>query len=388
MNTRCSHLVLTVVAALLAASCSSSREVLVTDKRMDYRRERDVGLDLEIPPDLTRVGGGAYNLPEATPTGSATYSEFAEQRKQRGGGRSSATTSSADVLPSVDKVEVRRDGDRRWLAIQAAPDDVWFRLVDFWQQNGVLLAEQDPSTGVMRTSWLENRADIKSDFITGALRSVFDGLYSAATRDQFRVRVDRGDRPGTTELYLTHFGMEQEIKSGVTGTSEQAVWVPRPNDPDLEAEMLRRIAAHLGATDAKLQQDLAQKGGAKAPRAQLLQSSGRAQLRIDEDYARAWRSVGLTLDRVGFAVEDRDRSRGIYYVRYSDPEAGQPQKGFFSKMAFWRSDEKIDKGNRYQVRLADAGGGATVVDVLNDKGVEDTSETAVRILTLIREQLR
>jgi outer membrane protein assembly factor BamC len=220
------------------------------------------------------------------------------------------------------------------------------------------------------------------------VRSVFDGLYSAGTRDQFRVRIERGQRPGTTELYLTHFGMEQEIKKGPTGTSEQEVWINRPNDPELEAEMLRRIVAFFGASDRKAQKELAQKSGPQAPRAQLVQGDGRAQLRIDQDFARAWRSVGLTLDRVGFAVEDRDRSRGIYYVRYSDPNAGQPEKGWLSKLAFWSSDTKIERGNRYQVRLAEAGEGLTTVEVLNDKGVADASETAVRILTLIREQLR
>ena len=388
MNARFLHVLLATSVALAAAGCTSKSDTVVGDKRVDYKRERDVGRDLEIPPDLTRVGGSELSLPEATPTGSATYSDYAEQRSKRAGGRSSATTGASDVLPAIDKIEVRRDGNRRWLEIQAPPSDVWFKMVEFWQQNGILMQEQDPGSGVMRTAWLENRADIKSDFITDAVRGVFDGLYSASTRDQFRVRIERGERPGTTELYLTHFGMEQEIKKGPTGTSEQEVWVPRANDPEIEAEMLRKIVAFLGASDKKAQQDLAKKGADAAPRAQLVQGGGRAQLRIDDDFARAWRSVGHTLDRVGFAVEDRDRSRGIYYVRYSDPNAGQPEKGWLSKLAFWSSDTKVDKAARFQVRLVETGEKQTTVDVLNDKGVEETSETAVRILTLIREQLR
>ena len=173
-----------------------------------------------------------------------------------------AFVGATDVLPNVDKIEMRRHGTQRWLAIAASPEQVWFKVVDFWQQNGILLPEQDPTTGVMRTAWVENRADIKSDFVTDAVRSVFDGLYSASTRDQFRVRIERGDKPGTTELYLTHFGMEQEIKRGTSGTSEQEVWVTRPTDPNLEAEMLRRIMVHLGASDRKAQQELSQKAAA------------------------------------------------------------------------------------------------------------------------------
>jgi outer membrane protein assembly factor BamC len=381
-------LALAVTAAL--TGCGSAGKdtgsSVFTDKRVDYRRETDVGRQLEIPPDLTRIAGSEMSLPETTPSGSATYSDFAQKRDAR---RSAGIAGATDVLPNVESIEMRREGNRRWLYIAAPPDQVWFKVVDFWQQNGILLLEQDPTTGVMRTAWVENRADIKSDFITDAVRSVFDGLYSAATRDQFRVRIERGDRAGTTELFLTHFGMEQEIRTAVAGTSEQEVWANRPTDPELEAEMLRKIMVHLGATDRKAQQEAAQKAPAGQARSQLIAGGGQAQLRIDEGFANAWRAVGVTLDRVGFAVEDRDRSSGIYYVRYKDPTVeDKADKGFMSKLAFWRSDKDAEKQGRYQVRLREASTGVTTVDVLDPNGAENRSPTAVRILTLLHEQLR
>jgi outer membrane protein assembly factor BamC len=376
------------VVVLVSGCGSASKDTggVFTDKRVDYRRETDIGRELEIPPDLTRISGDEMSLPEATPAGSATYSDYVQQRDAR---RTAGVAGATDVLPAAANMEVRRDGAQRWLYLQAPPEEVWFRVVDFWQQNGILLVEQDPTTGVMRTAWVENRADIKSDFITDAVRGVFDGLYSASTRDQFRVRLEGGDTPGSTELFLTHFGMQQEIRTGVTGTSEQEVWVSRPTDPDLEAEMLRRIMLHLGVADKKAQQQLAQKEAAQQARSQLIAGGGKAELRIDEDFARSWRVVGLTLDRVGFAVEDRDRSAGVYYVRYNDPTLDDAQdKGIISKLAFWRSDESLDKRNRYQVRLRELSAGVTTVDVLNQEGVEDRSPTAVRILTLLNEHIR
>ncbi len=58
------------------------------------------------------------------------------------------------------------------------------------------------------------------------------------------------------------------------------------------------------------------------------------QLVVDDPFDRAWRRVGLALDRSGFTVVDRDRSTGIYFVRFSDPDAGMTrkdrQKGFLS----------------------------------------------------------
>jgi outer membrane protein assembly factor BamC len=59
-----------------------------------------------------------------------------------------------------------------------------------------------------------------------------------------------------------------------------------------------------------------------------------------------------------------------------------------SKLAFWRSDEKLDKQGRYQVRLREGAGAVTTVDILNQDGAEDRSPTAVRILTLLHEQIR
>ena len=375
----------TVVTGCGSASKDSGSSIF-TDKRVDYRRETDVGRELEIPPDLTKMAGSEMSLPDATPSGSATYSDFARKRDAR---RSAGAAGAADVLPNVENIEMRRQGTERWLYIQAPPDQVWFKVVDFWQQNGILLQEQDPTTGVMRTAWIENRADIKSDFITDTVRSFLDGLYSASTRDQFRVRIERGDKSGTTELFLTHFGMEQEIKTGTTGTTEQEVWVNRPKDPQLEAEMLRRIMVHLGVSDQKAKQELSQKAAAGQARSQLIAGGGQAQLRIDENFANSWRVVGVTLDRVGFAVEDRDRSAGIYYVRYKDPMVEDAQdKGFMSKLAFWKSDKDVDKQGRYQVRVRETTGGVTTVDVLNQNGAEDRSPTAVRILTLLHEQIR
>jgi outer membrane protein assembly factor BamC len=380
---------LALAAATVLAGCGSASKdsgSVFTDKRADYRRETDVGRQLEIPPDLTRIAGSEMALPDSSPSGSTTYSDYAQKRDAR---RSAGVAGATDVLPNVESIEMRRQGNQRWLYIQASPDQVWFKVVDFWQQNGILLLEQDPTTGVMRTAWIENRADIKSDFITDTVRSVFDGLYAASTRDQFRVRIERGEKPGTTELFLTHFGMEQEVRSGVTGTSEQAIWVARPPDPDLEAEMLRKIMAHLGVADQKAKQELSRKAPAGQPRSELVAGGGQAQLRIEDDFAKSWRVVGVTLDRVGFAVEDRDRSAGIYYVRYKDPAAEETaDKGLMSKLAFWKSDKDVDKQGRYQVRLRETTTGVTTVDILNQNGAEDRSPTAVRILTLLHEQIR
>ena len=364
--------------AVLLTACGSVEKVL-PDRKVDYKREKVGSADLEVPPDLTRPSpSDTLVVPDLAPGDTATYSEYAADRQN-----APRSTGKSAVLPEIDFIDVKKDGDKRWLVIQATPDQVWPKVVDFWRDNGILLVEEDPTIGVMETGWLENRADIRNDFITDAVRGVFDGLYSASTRDQYRVRLETGEAADRTELYLTHRGMQQKITD--QGDTDRPVWEARPNDPELEVEMLRRIMVYLGVAEERARRSLARQEE-RAPRSQLIKGrDGQAELVIEEDFSRAWRVTGVALDRVGFLVEDRDRSAGVYFVSYRDPELRQ-EKGLLSKMAFWR-DDKPDQGAEYQISL-EPQGGTTRVLVLDAQGSRDTTPTATRILTLLNEQIR
>lgn len=373
-----------IVAALLLAACETQMTDVLPDRKVEYKKQRVAKDDLEIPPDLSSgTIGDAMPVPGVTPT--ATYSEYEEQR--RVGGAGSVLPSGGTVLPQMENVRVARDGDQRWLEIDALPDEVWPRAVSFWRENGILLVEQDPTVGIMKTDWLENRADIKQGMVTEFLRKAFDGLYSAATRDQFRLRLEPGQADGTTDLYLTHRGMEEKLATTAGGETQNAYWVPRPNDPGLEAEMLRRMMIYLGVAEKTAANALVQAESRKQARSQMVKArDGSATLLVDAEFAPAWRLVGVALERVGFSVEDRDRSEGEYYVRYDDPTK-EDEKGFMSKLAFWRDDEEFDEDIQYRVRLEEDGN-VTRVLVLNNAGERELSDTGARILTLIQEQIR
>ncbi len=370
-------------SSLLAGCSSLGMDKVFSDTSVDYKKEKAAEKNLEVPPDLTsRSIKDRAMVPELGGV-SVSYAELESDaaRNRRDGG-------SGEVAPEIDGVELERDGQDRWLLIHADADTVWNRTLDFWQQSGVLLVDQDPMTGVMRTSWLENRADIKSDMVTNAVRSVFDGLYDAGTRDQYRVRIERMG-PNTTGLYLTHFGLEQKIVTGLSGESEQAVWERRPRDPQLEAEMLRRLMVHMGVSEDKAKARLAAGVSQSAARSQLAISDQDSSLLINDSYARAWRLAGLALDRVGFVVQDRNREAGVYYVRYADPEAGQTEKSWLSKLAFWRSnDAKPPVEAVYQVQVKAAGDNQTRVTVHDEQGGSLDTKVAKRILILMHEQLR
>jgi outer membrane protein assembly factor BamC len=362
---------------------------VLPDRKVEYKKSRQAERDLEVPPDLTSssIASGEY-LPDAGTPVVTTFSEFASEQSG-----APVTTTMRGVLPESPNAQLQRDGQQRWLLITVDVDAVWDSVVDFWRENGILLMEQDPVAGTMRTTWIENRAEIKSDFITNFLRSTLDSLYSTGTRDQFRVRLERGPEEGTTELYLSHYRMEERLVSQTGATDvDRHIWVPKGTDPELEAIMLQKILVHMGIKSERAQR-LAQGDTAAATkqrRSELVTGRGTPRLVVNEDFARSWRLVGISLDRVGFSVEDRDRTKGYYFVRYNDPSREQEDQdeGLFSKLAFWSDDEKVaDSGSRYIIALSETDGTTETV-VMNEQGQVESSETARRILTLIHEQIR
>jgi len=377
-------LLLTLLLTLLAA-CNTlpNVEEMLPDRKVEYKKSKQAEANLEVPPDLTTNSiSDSLVIPGAMGSGSASFSDFANRETPVAG-----VSNQGSVIPQLQDIRVQRDGDQRWLVIKGSPDNVWSRVVDFWQENGILMVEQDPSVGVMVTDWVENRADIKSDFITNSVRKLFDGVYSASTRDQYRVRIERGGDEGVVELFLTHRGMQEELVTSTGSEHERTVWIPRATDHGLEAEMLRRLMVHMGVADKKASRSLASKGASASSRSKLNRGRDRVSLAVNEELPRAWRLTGVALDRVGFAVEDRNRSEGVYFVRYNDPMKENEDPGLLSKLAFWQEEKNIDKESRYQVKLT-PDGGLTQITILNEASTRDNSPTAVRILTLLHEQMR
>jgi outer membrane protein assembly factor BamC len=360
---------LALIAVLLLNGCGTADKV-APGRKVDYRKS-DTTAALEVPPDLSSTT--INEAPAMVESISSTRYQDAD-----------TTIGKEAVLPASDAggLRVERDGDQQWLVIQETPSQVWPRVREFWMQEGFLLKLEDPRVGIIETGWTENRADIPQGLIRNTLGKVIDVAYSAATRDQYRVRLEAGAETGTTELFLTHRGVEEVVTGPATDAN--TVWKPRPTDPELEAEMLKRLMVYLGVEQQKAQTMLATRGP-RQERAQLVADDTGAMLVVNEGFSRAWRRTGVALDRVGFAVEDRNRAEGIYYVRYSDPLATQDDEGLLSGLAFWSKNEVVAR--QYQIELL-AEGSQTHVIVNDAKGNRETSSTGKRILTLLEEQLR
>ncbi|MGP1678392.1 MAG: outer membrane protein assembly factor BamC [Burkholderiales bacterium] len=371
-----------VLFALLAG-CSSMQN-LVQGEKIQYKSAAKQLPQLEIPPDLTSPSrDDRYAVPDVTTHGTATLSTY---NAERGG---AVRAGSTEILPNVAKVHIERAGSERWLVVPEAPEKVWPVVKEFWQGLGFLVKTENPEAGVMETDWAENRAKIPNDPIRSVLGKVIDSVYSTGELDKFRTRLERGTAPNTTEIYISHRGMAEVYDSA---DKEHTVWQPRAPDPELEAEFLRRLMVRFGVEDTRAKAELTGDGD-KIERAKLVRAAdGGGTLELTDSFDRAWRRVGLALDRVGFTVEDRDRSKGYYFVRYVDPQidgqrGSDKDKGFLSKLAFWRSDKSKIKAEQYRVRVKQAGS-VSEVQVLNKDGQPENTDTGRRILSLLHEQLK
>lgn len=269
--------------------------------------------------------------------------------------------------------------------VPGTPEQIWPTIKEFWQQTGFVVNVETPEAGVMETDWSENRAKIPETGIRGFVGRALDSLYSTSERDKYRTRLERGTQPGTTEIYVSHRGMEEVY---ISEGKDQLRWQPRKPDPDLEAEMLRRMMVRFGVEGERAKTQVA--AGKVEPQAKLSRAADGSMLSLNDQFDRAWRRVGLALDRVGFTVEDRDRSKGLYFVRYIDPDADlktTEEKGWLSKLKFWGSSPKIQSKEQYRILVQGEGAGAEV-RVLDKDGTREQSDTANRILALLYDQLK
>jgi outer membrane protein assembly factor BamC len=372
-------LVLTAVVASLSG-CGMISSVIDADK-VDYKSTATKKVvTLDVPPDLTQLAQDSrYGVP-GDGRGVATASGF---NQQRGGLNQAPVGSAAMIGPSnTPAMRIERAGSQRWLVVKQTPEQLWPLMKEFWAANGFAIASEAPATGIMETEWAENRAKIPQDMIRNTIGRVFDGLYSTGERDKFRTRLERA-ADGSTEIYISHRGAEEVL----TGPQkETTAWTSRPNDPTLEAQFLTKLMTRLGSDTSVAKTAVATP--VEQPQHAKLITSPAKSVEVDEGFDRAWRRVGLALDRVGFTVEDRDRTKGLYFVRFVDPDA-VAKDGFFSKLFSWGSDDKAKEAQRYRI-LVKAAANATVSDVTvqSNDGKPEASPTGDKILNLLHEQLK
>ena len=380
---------------------------------------------LEVPPDLTSITvKDTYSIP-----GSTTYSDFKEGNKDTG---------IAKILPNPEGMKIVKAGSQRWLVVNASAEKIWPVIRDFWIDMGFAVKTENPETGVMETEWIDQQ-DLKVEDKKGALDKFdawLDRLSGIADRKKFRTRLDRGQQEGTTEIYMTHRSIDailddgkEKVRTGYgtydTGYKnaekiDQEKEKLGRRDDELDAELLRRLMIKLGLAEKRAKEIIATPINQK--RAEIKkEADGSSSLEIQDPFDRAWRRVGLALDIIGFVIEDKDRSNGIYFVKYADvdiDDSPKKKKGVLDSLMFWGDDDKKDRQEKdtsqnkdkplseklkfwggsdkektnpekqYRIKIVSIDNGGSQVVIEYPDGKRNTSSTANRIITLLYDQLK
>jgi outer membrane protein assembly factor BamC len=406
---------------LLLGALSACDSIPFIDNSSDYKgagRSRP----LEVPPDLTAAKtSDAYSIP-----GSTSYSSYNENQEGQEPG-------VEQILPTADGVKMEKAGAQRWLVVNAPAEKIWPVIREFWLDQGFAVRVESPETGVMETEWVEADAiKLKEDKrnMGDKFDAWLDKLSGLADKRKFRTRLERGEKAGTTEIYMTHRSVNGapddgknvvntqlgKIETGYRLDADKKTNTADQYDSDLDVELLRRLMVKLGVAEKQAQEIAANPVSPK--RASVAkESDGSVTLTVDDAFDRAWRRVGLALDRIGFVMEDKNRSEGVFYVRYSDVDIddapkkkkglfetlkfwgdddedknksdSEKEKSFTDKLKFWKgTDDKTDSSKQYRIKVTESNQDSSSVNVVDKDGKRDTTTTANRIISLLYEQLK
>jgi outer membrane protein assembly factor BamC len=418
IKARASSLLLPI---LLLASLTACDSIPFIDNKSDYKgasRARP----LEVPPDLTvSPASDTFSIP-----GSTSYSSYTQAQDGQEAG-------VEKILQTPEGVRLERSGAQSWLVVNAPAEKIWPVIREFWLDMGFAVRVENPQLGLMETEWIETDA-IKKDQSGNALDKFdkwLDKLSGFADRKKFRTRLDRGVEAGSTEIFMSHrsvSGTPDDGKNRVVTTlgvidtgytlDSQNPAATDASDAELDAELLRRLMVKLGVEEQKSKTIVAQAVTIK--RAEVVkESDGSARLLLNDQFDRAWRRVGLALDRIGFVIEDKDRSNGLFFVRYADvdiDDGPKKKKGLVDSLKFWGDDDKqqeqapvekqdksvmdslkfwgsddkkkVNPEKQYRIKVADSNAGNAEVTVVDTSGKRVRTTTANRIIALMYEQLK
>lgn len=385
-----------LLLALSLAGCTVTSADVPT---VDYKAGGVKTAPLDVPPDLTQLAReGRYQSPSSVVSASTMRpgAPGAAAAVPTAPAATAAAAVPAVALNAIGDLRIERQGDTRWLVTPMSPEALYPQVRKFWNDSGFALVIDDPKIGLLETEWAENRAKVPQGWLRATLGKAIDGFYSTPYRDKYRCRIERS--AAGTEVYITHRGM---VETYTDGRKDQTEWQMRPRDPDLEAELLARLMVALGAKEetAKAATGAAETASApKGPPPTVTMAAAptsapssapalpaTATLELDQSFDRAWRQVGVALDRGGFTIEDRDRGAGLYFVRYIDPKlAGREEPGFFGKL--FSSDKEV-RPQRLRVAVKSTGA-KTQVSIQTSEGAPDNSEQARAIIGRLSTELR
>lgn len=320
----------------------------------DELEERRQGGDLRVPPDLDIVEDPlALTVPDVD-----------------GGDGGEA---QAPVLPQSPRVSITRFGELRWITVDSPPEQVWERLGEFLDAQGVPLDTERPALGLAETEWLYTARP----FGRGPFAPRVEEPGAAQVADRYLIRVERGEDESEADVFVAHRRLARD---------ERGEWRFVGADPFLEAELLRSLAIYYGVPASESVRRVANATGAAPASSIERNEAGQPVLDLQQGFFDAWRRVGLALDRAAFTVTQRNRDQRYFQLRYdTQADSARPEEGFFASLAFWR-DDIPETVATYRLVLDSLDDG-TRLRLTTEQGEPAPDDQAGEILALLRQRL-
>ncbi len=208
---------------------------------------------------------------------------------------------------SDEIVRIQKLGDESWALIALAPGEVWPQVRSFVSAAGLQIARVDARSGIMESGWVQ--------------------LDDYPMSSRFRFRIEQGVQRGNSELHILQMNQAGDVSS----------WPAKSDNLEQETQMLQGIAQYIAnSTDAASVSMVADQALSASGKISLQEApEGYTFIRVGLPYSRAWASLARALQKSTFEITDRDRSTGIYYVRFVGPNA-EDDDGWFD----WLFDEE------------------------------------------------
>lgn len=268
--------------ALMLSGCGYlfGDDGIFRDTKNDYKNARELP-EMQLP-EGRRVDGQLdeiYPIPEVNNDDFATRGDQAPRPEP-------LLAASAEQM-----VRIQRLGEDSWALIAIPPGQLWPQVRSFMAAANIPIGRVDARAGLIESTYLE--------------------LQEQDRPARFRFRVERGVQRGNSELHVLQ----------MFRTSEAGAWPESSDDFELESEMLRSVAQFIAnSADNAPVSMMAEQSIAATGKLQLIEEGDLAYLRLELPFDRAWASVSRAIEDAGFAITDRNRSTGSYYMTYVGTE--------------------------------------------------------------------
>lgn len=355
-----------LLLVFFVASCSSTTR----DYKGVYEEAENID-ELDVPPGLDKPINNEDLTIRELGRSLNTYSIYEQNLKDK--------PEASALTAKYQGMAFKRDGRLFWLEVKAPANEVWGDLRSYFRKLGFEIAVDQSQIGFMQTDWRENRVDIPGSW----LGSLFGALYSAEIMDRYRIRVEWDEEAKLSRVFVTHQGLREIVAGEDDNLSVvQTKWVVRPSDPELEVEMIMRFMAYRGIEESLAEKQIASTRGEQ--RIKLNTDGEQSSLSMQEPFQRAWRLVSIAIDRLGFQVEDKNRSAGVFYIQLPETFVIKAQSGLFSKLF---SETVRPEHDKYLIILEEKGGQTVITVKSNGEVKQDFPKVSQKILKDIQDSI-